>query len=173
VVGDDERGLEHGLEVGLVPAGEGSAGVGRLELGGGDHLLDAVDVGEGGSVEAPQAVGEHAGELDLEGSDAGRSGDGQPEHRPLHRLVVVDRGGDLSAAGVEHCPVDLELGGVEDDLLDRLGDLDIDALVAGERERFEIGLQTEPVPGGHDGAGEAMGVGHSNLARSTDGRSRW
>ena len=42
VVGDHERDAEDGLEVGLVPAGEGPPGVGGLELGGGDDLLVAV-----------------------------------------------------------------------------------------------------------------------------------
>ena len=52
VVVEVQRDGEARLEVGLVPAREGPAGVGGLELGGGDHPLDAGVVGEGGAVEA-------------------------------------------------------------------------------------------------------------------------
>ena len=63
---DDQGDGEGGLEVGLVPAGEGPAGVGGLELGGGDGLLGAVVVGEGRAVEAAQLVVEHAAERGVE-----------------------------------------------------------------------------------------------------------
>ena len=56
------RDREDGLVAGLVPAREGAAGIGRLELGGGDDLVDAVVVGEGAAVEAVELVVEDAGE---------------------------------------------------------------------------------------------------------------
>ena len=62
VVVEVQRDGEAGLEVGLVPAREGPAGIGGLELGGGDDLLDAVVVGEGGPVEAAELVVEQAPE---------------------------------------------------------------------------------------------------------------
>ena len=66
-----ERDGEPGLEVGLVPAREGPPGIGGLELGGGDHPLDAVVVGEGGAVEAAELVVE-----------AGPGTAATPRHRP-------------------------------------------------------------------------------------------
>ena len=47
---------EHRLEVGLVPARERPPAVGGLHLGGGDHVLGAVVVGERAAVEAAQLV---------------------------------------------------------------------------------------------------------------------
>ncbi len=49
---DVERDREHRLELGLVPTREGPAAIGRLHLGGGDHLLDAVSVDVRAAVEA-------------------------------------------------------------------------------------------------------------------------
>ena len=54
--GDVEGDREDGLAVGLVEAGEGAAGVGRLELGGGQGVVDAVVVGVGRPVEAVELV---------------------------------------------------------------------------------------------------------------------
>ncbi len=56
VVVEVEGDGEAGFEVRFVPAREGPAGIGGLELGGGDHALDAVVVGEGRAVEPPQLV---------------------------------------------------------------------------------------------------------------------
>ena len=84
VVVDDEGDGEDGLEVGLVPAREGPAGVGGLELGGGDDVLDAVVVGEGAAVEAPQLVVEDAGEREVQCGRPGRQRLSEGEGGPLH-----------------------------------------------------------------------------------------
>ncbi len=60
------------LNVGLVPAGERPAAVGRLHLRGGDHLRVAIGIGEGAAIEAAQLVVEHAGEGDLDRRRPGR-----------------------------------------------------------------------------------------------------
>jgi hypothetical protein len=52
----DQGDREDGFEVGLVPAREGSAGVGCFELGRGDDVFGAVFGGERGPVEAAQLV---------------------------------------------------------------------------------------------------------------------
>ena len=61
---DDQRDLEHRLEVGLVPARERAPAVGRLHLRGGDDLLGAVVVAVRAAVPAAQLVVEGAGERD-------------------------------------------------------------------------------------------------------------
>ena len=53
---DDQGHVEGGLAVGLVPAGEGAAGVGGLHLGGGDDVLGPVVGGERAAVEAVSAA---------------------------------------------------------------------------------------------------------------------
>ena len=65
--GHVEGDREHRLAVGLVEARKGPAGVGGLELGGGDGVRGAVGVGERRAVEADQAVVEDAGEGDDDG----------------------------------------------------------------------------------------------------------
>ena len=57
----DQRDPECGLEVRFVEAREGTAGVGGLELGGGDGVLRAVQH-QGAPVETPEAVIEDPGE---------------------------------------------------------------------------------------------------------------
>ena len=53
---------EGGLEVRFVPAREGAAGIGGLELGGGYDLLVPVFIVEGGPVEAPELIVQDARE---------------------------------------------------------------------------------------------------------------
>ena len=52
--------------VGFVPAWECSASIGGFELGGGNDLLNAIGVGEGGAIEAAQFVVELSVEPDAE-----------------------------------------------------------------------------------------------------------
>jgi hypothetical protein len=56
IFGHDERDREAGLQIGLVPTGEGPASVGRLELRRGDGLLLTLVVGERAAVEPSQLV---------------------------------------------------------------------------------------------------------------------
>ena len=87
---DHQGDLEGGLELGLVEAGEGPPGVGRLHLGGGDDVLDAVLVGEGGPVEAVQLVVEDAGEREVQG--------GRPRSSGCSAKVRVTRSSSASRA---------------------------------------------------------------------------
>ena len=117
---DHQGDLEGGLELGLVPAGEGPPGVGGLHLGGGDDLLDAVVVDEGGPVEAVQLVVEDAGEGQMQGGPTRGQRLGEGEGGPFLGVVEVDRGGGegvplVRVGVVELGEGDLELGGVEDD----------------------------------------------------------
>ena len=122
---DHQGDLEGGLELGFIPAGEGTAGVGRLHLGGGDGVLDAGLVGEGGPVEPVELVVENAGEGQMQGGRALLEGLGEGEGGPLFVAVEIDGGGDQrpTAVGitvVELGEGDLELGGVEGDRGGRL-----------------------------------------------------
>ena len=116
---DHERDGEDRLEVGLVPAREGPAGVGGLELGGGDDLLDAVGVGERRPVEAVELVVEDAGELGVEDRRARGQRGLQRDRQALGVGVGDDRVGvDPGAAGVDDPGLgDLELDGVEHQLV--------------------------------------------------------
>ena len=51
---------------GFVPAWECSPSIGGFKLGGGDDLLNAIGVGEGGAIEAAQFVVELSVEPDAE-----------------------------------------------------------------------------------------------------------
>jgi hypothetical protein len=53
---DVERDGEHRLELRLVPARKGAPAIGRLHLGGSDHLLDTVVVDVRAAVEAAELV---------------------------------------------------------------------------------------------------------------------
>ena len=59
----------------------------------------------------------------------------------------------VAVGGLDPGLVDLELEGVEHDLVDRLGDVDVDGRPAGEGGRVEVGGQLELVAGRHDGRG--------------------
>ena len=72
VLGDDQGHLERRLEVGLVPAREVAARVGRLEVRGDDDVLAAGVVGEARAVHPLHQIAELAGELQAQGVRAGR-----------------------------------------------------------------------------------------------------
>ena len=63
LAGPDQGDGVGGLEAGLVEAREGLAGVGRLELGGGDGHDGAVLLGVDALVEAHDRAGQVAGEV--------------------------------------------------------------------------------------------------------------
>ena len=114
VVGHHEGDAEARFEVGLIPAGEGPPGVGGLELGGGDHLLPPVHVGEGRTVETPQLIVEHPAEAAVQPPFARLQRPVQREGGPLLILVVLHLGVDpLGARPDEPGLVDLQLGGVQ------------------------------------------------------------
>src|SRR5207253_5800276 len=69
--------------------------------------------------------------------------------------------------------VDLELGGVEDDLGDGFEHVDVDVLAAAEGGGVEIGLDPEVVPAGEDGARQAVGGHPSRLARAGSVPASW
>ena len=60
--------------IGLVPAWESSASIGRFKLRSSDDLFDSVSISEGRAVKAAQFVVEHSGESDSEMGFAGRKG---------------------------------------------------------------------------------------------------
>ena len=88
IVVDDQGDTKYRFEFRFVPAGESAAGVGGLELGGGDGPYDAVPVCEGTPVETPQFVVEDAGEGDGEGPVACRSLATQSQPGPFRVLFV-------------------------------------------------------------------------------------
>jgi hypothetical protein len=90
MLGDDQGDGERRLHVGLVEARESPTGVGRFELGGGDDLLDAVDVGELRAVEAVQLVVEDPLNADQSSAGPRASVPSNVDGRPLHRFVVRD-----------------------------------------------------------------------------------
>ncbi len=61
-----------------------------------------------------------------------------------------------------------QVDGVQRDGVDRLGDLDVDLLAAGQGQLFEIGLQVEPIGGGNDILGKLA----RNLVESQAGLGR-
>ena len=141
---DDEGDVEHGLEVGLVEARERPPAVGDLHLGGGDDPLGAVVGRVGAAVPAAQLVVERAGEVD--GDERGADLLGAVDRQPLGRLVERERPG----LAVDGDPADVELGGVEHDLLDDVVDGHVDVDGADEDGGVEVGLQGQLVAGGDD-----------------------
>ena len=158
---DHQGDLEGGLQLGLVPARKGPAGVGGLHLGGGDDVLDTGVVGEGRAVEAVQLVVEDAGERQVQGGRPGPEGLGEGQGDPLLVGVVGDVGGGQGVARVGVAVVELgeghhQLGGVEGDGGRRRLHGDVDLHVAGEGRRRQVGGQDQPVGVGPDGGGEAV-----------------
>ena len=143
----DERGREDGLQVGLVPAGERAAGVRRLEVRGPDDAGGAVRVLIRAPVEAREPGIQLAGERDPEGPVPRLRGLGEREGRSLGVVVGEDlRDLDRAAVGGgERGAVELQLVRVQDDLGDRLEDLERDLDRAVERPGVEIRLQREVV----------------------------
>ncbi|MEJ7719277.1 MAG: hypothetical protein WKF58_01980 [Ilumatobacteraceae bacterium] len=151
---DDERHLERGLEIGLVPAGEGSAAVRRLHLRGGDDALVAVLVTEGAAIEAAQLVVEDARELDPHGGATRLERAVDVDGQPLGRLVERPR----RRRAVHGARADVELDRVEDELADRLDHVDVDLDDAPERRGVEVWLELDPVRIGHGRPGQSIGV---------------
>jgi hypothetical protein len=139
--GDVESDAEDGLAVGLVEAGEGPAGVGGLELGGGQGLGGPVAVGEGRSVEAVQLVVQDAGEGDgdRDGPRSHRGGEGEDD--AFGRLVERDGGGHHGAVDQDLGRSGGQFGAVQGDGGDRLMGRGFDADVAREGGRLEVGGQ--------------------------------
>ena len=173
VVGDDHRHREHGLEVGLVPAREGTAAVGGLHLAGGDDPLVALLVLVGRAVPAAELVVQRAGEGQREaGLRPGGQRRGQRERDPL--VLVVDRpcDGGLRPVGGDHRRGEGELGRVADQLVRRLVDDERDVDGAGEAGAVEVGFEDEVVADRVDGARQPVGVArHATSVGQPPGRS--
>ena len=167
VLGDVERHREHRLEVGLVPAREGLAGVRGLELGDRDDMFVAGFVRESRPVEASELVVEHTGEAIVQdpGAHLERLVDREPG--PLGLRFERHRGRPAwpSSGRFEPRVVDLELGGIEDDLVNGVDHLDGDPLFAAERGGVELGRDRELVAGRNDRSRQAVTVrfGHGCL----------
>ena len=164
-LGHDERHSEHGLQVGLIPAGERAPGVGGLELRRRDRVR-AVVVGVGRPVEAVELVVELAPERHPQEPGARFDGHREREGRALQLLVVRhvghrDLGADLGAHGRM---VDREVERVHDDLVDPLVDVDLDLDGARERRRPEVGLEDQVVSGRDDGARKPVAILHGTGA---------
>ena len=153
---------EAGLEVGLVPAREGPAGVGGLELGGGDDPLDAVVVGEGRAVEAAELVVEHAPEPQR-----------TRPHRPaaaasarvrVARSVASSRAtrGVVAASSPTVTHASSISSSMALSTTSAVGSATSTSMstVPAKVARVEVGREREVVAAGEDRAREAMGVGH-------------
>ena len=152
---DDHRRLEGGLQVRLVPAGEHAAGVGGLALRSGDHVLGAVFVPVDRPIQTAQLVVDDSGVGDAEGVGAG--GHGVLQHqRGSGVLVVVGDPGDrrLAVLSTEGRRLDVDLGGVEDDLIDGLRDADPNRDLPVEAELAQIRLEAEVVMDRDRGPGQ-------------------
>ena len=173
-IGRDDRDAEGRLEVGLVPTRETHPGVGRLEVGSGDHVRGALVVVPR-SVEANHPVVERSAEPEAKDPLPRRGRLGEPHRHPFgprvqDDLLQVDRG---TVRGLERAVQDLELLRVEDDLGHRFVHGHGDRFVAVERRRVERRLQGEVVPRWGHAPREAVGglgirrrlVIHAGLSR--------
>jgi hypothetical protein len=154
---DDERHRECRLAIGLVPAREGAARVGALELRGRDDVLVATLVGERAAVEAPQLVVEDPGEGQLERPVARLGLAVERDGRPVVLLVQRDRALQAPAlVGGELGAVDLQFGGVEHHVGDGLVHDDPHPLLAREGRRVEVGAERELVVLGLHAVGQTV-----------------
>ncbi len=150
---DGQRHVEHRLEGRLVPAGEGTAGVGGLELGGGHRAGDAARVLVDRPIETAQLVVEGAAEDQPQAPAARGQRLGERQPAALGGLVERDRRPLLAIPGIDdHRLVDGELDGVQHDLADRLVDRDGDRLLAAEGQRGEVGIEPDVVTARDNGA---------------------
>src|SRR5690606_17240073 len=75
----------------------------------------------------------------------------EAESGPPQLLVVGDAGdGHPAVTGAEECLLDLDLGGVEDDVLRRLPHLEVDPDLPREGEVLEVEVETDVVVLGED-----------------------
>ena len=161
-LGHHEGDAEDRLEVGLVPARERAAGVGRLELRRRDRVR-AVVVGVGRAVEAVQLVVQLAAEAHLErvGAPVPRARRGAawraaPRRRARCRRRATSR--PPSPRSVASSIASSRAFTI--DLVDPLVHLDGHRDRAREGRGVEVGLQHQVVPRRHDGAGKAVAVLH-------------
>ena len=150
------------LEGRLVPTGEGPTGVGVLELGGGDGVLDARRVGERRTVETVQLVVQDAVEGDLEDGRAY----GQPGIKGVGGdfVLLVEAQVDRAmgrAAGGERRGAEVELNGVQLQCGRRLHDVDVDFDATGERGALQIRGDEDPIGRRDYRSVETIGVGFS------------
>ena len=163
--GHVEGHREHRLAVGLVEAREGAPGVGRLELRGGQGVLDAVVVGEHGPVEPVELVVQDARELEEDRSRPGSERRRRRQRQALGRLVDLHaqfegvRPGTLQARRA-----DVELRRVQGDLGALFDDLDVDAHLAREGRRAQVRGEAQRVAARFDAVGQAVTGGGVDTA---------
>ena len=164
----DERRSEDGLQVRLVPAGERATSVGGLEVRGADHLGVAVLVLIRAPVEAGEPGVQLPRELDAERPSSRLSGL-REGHRRAFGVVVGEDLGHLDRVPVgagQRRLIELQLVGVQDDLGDRLDDVERHLDRAGERPGVQIRLEGQVVSGGNDRPREPVspfGVPHQSF----------
>ena len=155
---DVERHAEHGLHVGLVEAREAASGVGGLELRGRNGVGRAVGVEEGAAVEAAEAVVEDTGEGQVQPPHAGSN---LPRWGEPHLLEVIVEVHDAAGGSSGIRPgrgVDRQFGGVEDQGIDRIDDVDLDGDGSAEDVVREVGAQVQVVAAGEDVARQPVGA---------------
>ena len=160
VVRHDQGDAEHGLEVRLVEARKGAAGVGAFKLRGGDVVLFAVAVFEFGKVKSVQLVVEDALEAQHQAIIARRQGGAKPE--PQAFLVCQQfclRTAHVVAVGVfQGGGDDFQFGGVQPDGVGGLDYLKGDDDRAGKGRLLQVGLQGEIVTRRYDVAGQLVRI---------------
>ena len=123
-----------------------------LELGDGDLVVFAGVVSEGRLVEPGELVVERAAEPRAQHPGTGIE---LFVERQMGALGLrLERDGEVAprsaTRGLDPRFVDVEVVGVEHDLVDRFDHFHRDALLAGERCRIEVGLDRELVARRHD-----------------------
>ena len=156
------RDVEAGLERRLVEAREDAPRIGRLEL-----RERVPQVAGAGGIETAQVAIERAGEAQAQRGGAAPATPGQ-------RAATRSRRADRDDAQRNHLAVDLGVGvldreirGVEDDLRSGARQADVDADLAPEATRREIGLEVDvvvarPHVGGEPEAGRMRGARHGH-----------
>ena len=131
---------------GLVPAGEGPAGVGGLKLGRRQETRFAIGIGVFAAIEPVQFVVQIAGERYFQAGVSGgdRLGEGQGSGLPG---TVQDNVGSSGrpAVAVQYSRVNLQVRCVQDNLSGGVNHLDVHGLFALECEVAKVGLKSQLV----------------------------
>ncbi len=155
---DHEGDLEHGLQVGLVPAREGSTSAGRLELGGGERAGGSVGVGERAAVEPAQLVVEEAVEVGDQHVLSRLDGRGELEGGALVVVVEADRAGDRVVGRLEVGVGHHELGGIADELVGGSVHRDGGSARTAKCRRLQVGFEAQLVVRGDRGTRQPIRI---------------